>query len=217
MTQYGAIKRNKNTDEMGSKDIILTSNYAIPYRGVNNLNTIVISSVGTGKTRGFLKSNLLQKGCSFVVTDTKGDLLTEFYYYLQSASGDSQEYVVKVVDLKDPLHSNHYNPFYYMHSEEDVVNFALALSVNVTKNPADSFWLSASTNLIASMCFFLFETHEKEERNLKNLLGIFNDYLLKMPENRKQHKNAYGELIDLLPVTSLAKKFFLKVQCNERT
>lgn len=218
-----SFKRNNSSDSIGSKAVLLTENYALPYEGVNNLNTIVISSVGTGKTRGFLKSNLLLKGCSFVVTDTKGDLASEFYFYLKQDSNNSEPYSVKILNLKNPTHSNHYNPFVYMKNEEDVVNFALALAVNVTKNPHDSFWLSSCTNLIASMCFFLFEAYEPEHQNIKSLMTIYNEYLCCNNDSSEnlpiqiRHKNKYSEMMEYMPDNSLAKKFFSKCRAGDTT
>ena len=210
--------RNKNISGMGNRSVILTENYQIPYLGTNNMNTIVISSVGTGKTRGFLKSNLLQKGCSFVITDTKGDLFNEFAWYLQNkVEGSDEQYVIKLVNFKNPQWSNHYNPFQYMHTEEDVVSFALSLSMNVNKNPEDSFWLHMATNLIASMCFFVFETCAPHERNIGALLNVFNSYLKQKDADRYSETNCYQTMIDLLPTTSMAKKFFLKCECSDRT
>lgn len=220
-SNYKQYLRTKYTDIIGDKGVVLTKNYRIPYAGTNNMNTIVISSVGTGKTRGFLKSNLLQKGCSFVITDTKGDLFEEFSYYLQSKTCEQDTpYVIKLLNLKDPYHSHHYNPFRYMHAEEDVVGFAQSLSANICKSSNDSFWLNASTNLLASLCFFIFETHKPQERNLQALLHIFNKYIKQKEEyspRLDEQKTLYEEAIDCLPDDSLAKKFFLKVQCNPRT
>lgn len=217
-----SIKRKNNVSVLGDKGVVLTEKYQIPYVGTNNMNTIIISSVGTGKTRGFLKSNLLQKGCSFVVTDTKGDLFNEFAGYLKSNACGSDSYDIKLVNLKNPQWSNNYNPFRYMHTEEDVVSFATALSVNVTKNPDDSFWLNITTNLIASMCFFVFETYDAQDRNIGSLIEIFNQYMKKSDNSDSGYiKNPascyYKEIMDLLPETSKAKRFFLKCDCSGRT
>lgn len=214
-----SIRRKNNVSVLGDKGVVLTEKYQIPYVGTNNMNTIIISSVGTGKTRGFLKSNLLQKGCSFVITDTKGDLFNEFAGYLQSDICGSESYKIKLVNLKNPQWSNRYNPFKYMHSEEDIVDFATSLSINVSKDPRDSFWLSISTNLIASMCFFVFEVYEESKRNVGSLLDIYNKYMKQGdgPSARRRGDVLYKDMVELLPEDSMAKKFFLKCDCASQT
>ena len=163
-----------------NKEVVLTEKYSIPFQSKDPLNTIVISSVGTGKTRGFLKSNILQAGCSFVIVDTKGDLVQEFEPYLREFCG----YKTKVLDLQNPEWSNHYNPLAYMHYEEDILDFALTLAANISKNPNDSFWLNATKNMLASFLFYMVETMPREEWNVANMLKLFKAVQTK-EENRK--------------------------------
>lgn len=196
-------------------DVILTKNYMTPctYHGINNLNTIVISSVGTGKTRGFLKSNLLSANCSFVVTDTKGELYNEFAGYLQSVG-----YKIRLIDLAHPQSSNHYNPFRYIHNEEDVCDFAMALSMNVHKRTSDEFWLHTCKNLIAALIFYCFEACPKEEWNMQSILTLLaaaNDNteysMLSHPQ-----ESELDILINALAVMnseSLAVKYYKSVRC----
>ena len=202
---------------ISSPDVILTQNYMTPaYRGINNLNTIIISAVGTGKTRGFLKSNLLSTNCSFVVTDTKGELYNEFSGWLQNECG----YKIKLIDLAHPECSNHYNPFHYLHNEEDVCDFAMALSMNVHKNSNDSFWLYSAKNLIVACMLWIIESCPREEWNMNNVNALINiaepidiSYTPIFQKDNESELDLLMKNLERSNPGSIAVKYYKSVKC----
>ena len=198
-------KHNSDANWAKDKDLILSDKYFIPYRGTNNMNSITISSVGTGKTRGFVKSNLLLKGCNFVVTDVKGDLVNEFAeFYQNKQTNDMPAYEIKVLDLKNPETSaNTYNPFQYIHEPIDVVAFATSIADRV--KGVDPYWTNAAANLITSIIFFIIETYPKEEWNIRTILEVFNHSVI------PDQSEAYATNIEYLNNDSMAKRYYLKV------
>lgn len=192
-----------------TKDVILSKNYRLDYQNGNNMNTITISSVGTGKTRGLVKSNLLEKGCSFVVTDVKGDLVEDFTSWFEEEQTDGihtmPSYKVKRFDLNTPNKSLHYNPFIYIHSEEDVTMFVDTIYANTKSN--DTFWINSGKALIEGCIYIMFNTKPKESWNIKTFLEIFNLY------TKYPHK--LEEYCDKVDETDMGRKRLLKVLSAE--
>ncbi|MEE0885132.1 MAG: type IV secretory system conjugative DNA transfer family protein, partial [Faecalimonas sp.] len=94
---------------------ILSCNHTISLNtwesGINN-NIIIVGSPGSGKTRKFIKPNILQKNTSYIITDVKGNLITECGEILTNKQDENDcEYTIKVLNLIDPSKSMHYNPF----------------------------------------------------------------------------------------------------------
>ena len=109
-----------------------------------NKNVLVVGGSGSGKTRFFIKPNLLQMHSSYVVTDPKGGLVNEVGNALYKNG-----YRIKVFNTINFLKSMHYNPFAYLHSEKDILKLVTTLIAN-TKGESkggDDFWLKAETLL----------------------------------------------------------------------
>lgn len=162
---------------MESKDLILTKHKKIEHKGINAQNALVIGSVGTGKTRGFVKSNLLQKGCSFVVTDIKGDLYQEYKDFFETEQNKNMPaYKIQKIDLVNPHLSLHYNPFFYFKTDEDIVNFVdtLYLSANDNRIGREPFWDNMAKILILSAIYYLIEVMSPNEWTIFNVLKIIN-------------------------------------------
>lgn len=170
-----------NKDMKGKKDetnIILSYSARIGIdtrRHGHNLNTVVLGSPGTGKSRGFVMPNLLEQGsartCSFVVTDPKGELLRKTGRIMAETFG----YKVKVLNLIDPKASDPFNPFRYLRNEETVLSLVTSLIKNTTppgQHANDPFWEKAEMFLVSSVCMFLWEAVPLREQNFGNVIKL---------------------------------------------
>ena len=117
-----------------------------------NKNVLVIGGSGSGKTRFFVKPQLLQLHSSYVVTDPKGSLLVECGRLMERAG-----YKIKVFNTINFKKSMHYNPFAYIHSEKDILKLVNTLITN-TKGEGkggDDFWLKAETLLYTALIGYI--------------------------------------------------------------
>ena len=104
----------------------LTMNSRVPnVKFARNKNILVVGGSGSGKTRFFVKPNIMQMHSSYVVTDPKGTLVLECGKMLQKAG-----YRIKIINTINMDKSMHYNPFAYIHSEEDILNLANTIISN---------------------------------------------------------------------------------------
>ena len=154
-----------------------------------NKNVLVIGGSGSGKTRFFIKSNLLQMHSSYVVTDPKGQLLPETGMALYKNG-----YRIKVFNTINFAKSQHYNPFQYIRSEKDILKMVNVLMMN-TKGEgksSDPFWDKAETMLYTALIGYIHYEAPKEEQNFKMLLEMIN--AMEVREDDEDFKNA----IDLI-------------------
>lgn len=168
----------RNTDEMMNSTIFsMSHNLTLDTwkSGLNN-NVIVVGSSGSGKTRKFIKPNLFQKNTSYIITDVKGNLVTECGEILaDKQEEDDKEYVIKVLNLIDLTKSMHYNPFTYIDSEEDIfslVEFVVANNSDGHRVTSDSFWSESSTMLLSALIGFVYYNMKDEERNFNTVLEL---------------------------------------------
>ena len=181
-----------NKDLKGKKEetnIILSNSARIGIdtrRHGHNLNTIVLGSPGTGKSRGYVMPNLLEQGCartcSFVVTDPKGELLRKTGRIFAELFG----YKVKVLNLIDPKASDPFNPFRYLRNEETVLSLVTSLIKNTTppgQHANDPFWEKAETFLVAAVCMFLWEAVPVREQNFGNVIKLLGNATAKEDGN----------------------------------
>jgi len=136
-----------------------------------NLNVLVIGGSGSGKSRFYVKPNLMQLNTSYVVTDPKGELLRSCGKLLKKAG-----YEIRVFNLIDMSHSNNYNPFNYVYDRDGNVNKSYVLKmVNcLMKNTkqegssgGDQFWDDSTKALTLAISFYLLEKAEQETKNIK--------------------------------------------------
>ena len=154
-----------------------------------NKNVLVIGGSGSGKTRFFIKPNLLQMHSSYVVTDPKGQLLPETGMALYKNG-----YRIKVFNTINFAKSQHYNPFQYIRSEKDILKMVNVLMMN-TKGEgksSDPFWDKAETMLYTALIGYIHYEAPKEEQNFKMLLEMIN--AMEVREDDEDFKNA----IDLI-------------------
>ncbi len=149
-------------------DVILAENqyYSMDdYRTRCNNNVIVVGAPGCGKTTGIVEPNILQAYGSYIVSDPKGRLYRKYANYLKKKG-----YNVHVLDMTQPDRSSHYNPFYFLHTTQDAVRMAYAISYQKNMvSREDPFWDQASTLLISSLIDYLKKYCAPKYHTLHNL------------------------------------------------
>jgi len=136
-----------------------------------NKNVLIIGGSGSGKTRFWLKPNLMQCHSSYVVTDPKGSIVVECGKLLQKRG-----YRIKILNTINFGKSMHYNPFSYIHSEKDILKLVTTLIAN-TKGEGkagDDFWVKAETLLYTALIGYLHYEAAEEERNFSTLIEMIN-------------------------------------------
>lgn len=149
-----------------------------------NKNVLVIGGSGSGKTRFFIKPNLMQMHSSYVVTDPKGSILVECGKLLQDNG-----YRIKVFNTINFKKSMHYNPFAYIHSEKDILKLVTTLITN-TKGEGkcgDDFWVKAETLLYCALIGLIWYEAPPEEQNLATLVSFIN--AMEVREDDESFKN----------------------------
>ena len=145
---------------------ILTQNINIGLIGKKhrrNLNTLVCGGSGAGKTRFFVKPNIMQCNCCYIVLDPKGEILSSVGHLLER-----EGYKIKVLELVTPKLSHCYNPFKYMKDDNDVQKLVSSLFKSTTpkgSNSSDPFWDIAAQMLLSALIFYLKYEAPEEEQN----------------------------------------------------
>lgn len=159
-----------------------------------NLNMLVIGGSGSGKTRFFVKPNLMQMNTSYVITDPKGELL-------DSTAGMFKEagYKVKVFNLVDMSHSNAYNPFVYIRDDKDVTRLIRTLIKNTTPPDAqkgDPFWEKSETALLQALLYYLYYEAPPDEQNFSMVMELLR--AAEVREGQEDFKSDLDRLFDML-------------------
>lgn len=137
-----------------------------------NKNILVIGGSGSGKTRFFVKPNLLQCHSSYVVTDPKGTILNEVGVLL-----DRKGYRIKSLNLVNFKKSMRYNPLNYIRSEKDILKLVNALILNTKgegEKSSEDFWVKAERLYYSALIGYIWYEAEPEERNFITLLDLIN-------------------------------------------
>ena len=140
-------------------------------RTARNKNVLIVGGSGSGKTRFWLKPNLMQCHSSFVVTDPKGSIVVECGRLLLR-----EGYKIKILNTINFKKSMHYNPFAYIHSEKDILKLVTTLIAN-TKGEGksgDDFWVKAETLLYVALIGYIHYEAPVEEQNFSTLLEFIN-------------------------------------------
>ncbi len=168
-------KFENNVILTGTEFLTMNTRPKIP-ANARNLNCCIIGSSGSGKTRFWLTPQLLQAsadkngGCSYVVVDPKGGVLSQVGWFLQKKRG----YRIKVFNSIDFSKSMHYNPLAYIRNEADILKFVNALISN-TKGEGkegDPFWTKAETLLYCSLIAYIIFEAPAEDRNMNTLVDM---------------------------------------------
>ena len=137
-----------------------------------NKNIMVIGGSGSGKTRFFVKPQLMQLHSSYIISDPKGQVLIETGKMLQQAG-----YVIKVIDTTDFDCSMHYNPFAYLRSEKDIMKLITILMANTTgekQASSDPFWENAERLVYMAYIGYIYYECIEEEQNFGTLVDMIN-------------------------------------------
>ncbi len=165
-------------DPVFEKNIILTqterlmmSNRPKDPRNARNKNVLVVGGSGSGKTRFFIKPNLMQLHSSYVVTDPKGSIVIECGKLLLRNG-----YKIKIFNTINFKKSHHYNPFDYIHSEKDILKLVNTMIANTKGDgkSGDDFWVKAETLLYTALIGYIHYEAPKEEQNFATLIEMVN-------------------------------------------
>ena len=162
-------------------------------KNARNKNVLVIGGSGSGKTRFFLKPNLMQCHSSYVITDPKGSVVCEVGKLLER-----ENYRIKIFNTINFRKSMHYNPFAYIHSEKDILKLVTTLIAN-TKGEGkggDDFWVKAETLLYTALIGYLYYEAPPEEQNFATLLEFIN--AMEVREDDEEFKNPVDKMFDEL-------------------
>ena len=158
-----------------------------------NKNTLVVGGSGSGKTRFFIKPNLLQMHSSYVLTDPKGTVLPEIGNALAKNG-----YRIKIFNTINFKKSMHYNPFAYVHDEKDILKLVTTLIAN-TKGEGksgDEFWEKAEKLLYSALIGYIHYEAPEEEQNFSTLLEMIN--AMEVREDDEEFKNPVDLMFDEL-------------------
>ena len=187
-------------DPVFENNIILTqteslmmSNRPKEPKNARNKNVLVIGGSGSGKTRFFLKPNLMQMHSSYVVTDPKGSVVCEVGKLLER-----NNYKIKIFNTINFKKSMHYNPFAYIHSEKDILKLVTTLITNTKGDgkSGDEFWTKAETLLYCALIGYIHYEAPPEEQNFTTLLEFIN--AMEVREDDEEYKNPVDRMFEEL-------------------
>lgn len=172
-----------------------------------NLNVLVIGGSGSGKSRFYVKPNIMQLNTSYVVTDPKGELLRSCGRLLQKAG-----YEIRVFNLIDMAHSNNYNPFNYVYDKNGEMNktYVMKMVNCLMKNTqqegaggGDQFWTDSTKALTLAIAFYLLEKEDAKDLNGNSLDRNFSTVmkmmrLAEISEQDENHRSPLDEMMDEL-------------------
>ena len=175
---------------------LMMSNRPPDPKNARNKNVLVVGGSGSGKTRFWLKPNLLQCHSSYVVTDPKGSIVVECGNALLKNG-----YKLKILNTINFSKSMHYNPFAYVHSEKDILKLVTTLMTNTKGEGSggDPFWEKSERLLLTALIAYLHYEAPIEEQNFATLLEMLNT--MQVLEDDEEYQNP----VDLL-FEELAKK-----------
>ena len=170
---------------------LMMSNRPPDPKNARNKNVLVVGGSGSGKTRFWLKPNLLQCHSSYVVTDPKGTIVLECGQAMLKNG-----YKVKVLNTINFKKSMHYNPFSYVHSEKDILKLVTTLMTNTKGEGSggDPFWEKSERLLLTALISYLHYEAPEEEQNFSTLLEFIN--ASEAREDDEEFKNPVDELFE---------------------
>lgn len=205
-TEYGSARWGTHEDIEPFEDpeftqnVILSQTERLTMNGrpkqpkhARNKNVLVVGGSGSGKTRFFIKPNLLQMHSSYVVTDPKGTVVNEVGNALLKNG-----YRMKIFNTINFHKSMHYNPFAYVHDEKDILKLVTTLIAN-TKGEGkggDEFWEKAEKLLYSALIGYIHYEAPEEEQNFSTLLEMIN--AMEVREDDEEFKNPVDLMFDEL-------------------
>jgi len=204
--EYGSARWGSSSDirpfvdPVFQNNVILTqtesltmSNRPKDPRNARNKNVLIVGGSGSGKTRFWLKPNLMQCHSSYVVTDPKGSIIVECGKLLQK-----EGYKIKILNTINFKKSMHYNPFAYIKSEKDILKLVTTLIAN-TKGEGkagDDFWVKAETLLYTALIGYIYYEAPEHEQNFSTLIEFIN--ASEVREDDEDFKNPVDLMFDRL-------------------
>ena len=172
---------------------LMMSNRPPDPKNARNKNVLVVGGSGSGKTRFWLKPNLLQCHSSYVVTDPKGTIVLECGNAMLKNG-----YKVKILNTINFSKSMHYNPFAYVHSEKDILKLVTTLMTNTKGEGSggDPFWEKSERLLLTALIAYLHYEAPVEEQNFATLLEMLNT--MQVLEDDKEYQNPVDLLFEEL-------------------
>lgn len=189
-------RKYKNRKEP-EQNAILTQNIQIGLDGRKhrrNLNILVVGGSGAGKTRYFVKPNIMQCNCSYIIADPKGELLRATGGMLEE-----QGYEVKVLNLVDMARSDCYNPLAYVRTDTDALRLVTNLVKNTTPKTAgntDPFWDKSETALLQAFILYLVHEAPIEEQNFEMVMYMIENAAAS--ENDEEYKSPMDVMFETL-------------------
>jgi len=158
-----------------------------------NKNVLIVGGSGSGKTRFWLKPNLLQMHSSYVVTDPKGTIVLECGHALQKNG-----YEIRILNTINFKKSMHYNPFAYIHSEKDILKLVTTLIANTKGDgkSGDEFWTKAETLLYCALIGYIHYEAPVEEQNFATLIEFIN--AMEVREDDEEFQNPVDIMFEAL-------------------
>lgn len=181
----------KNNVILTKTEWLMMSNRPKNPANARNKNVLIIGGSGSGKTRFWLKPNLLQMHSSYVVTDPKGSILIECGKALQKNG-----YKIRFFNTINFKKSMHYNPMAYIHSEKDILKLVTTLIAN-TKGEGkggDDFWVKAETLLYCALIGYIHYEAPVEEQNFSTLIELIN--AMEVREDDEDFQNAVDLMME---------------------
>ena len=172
---------------------LMMSNRPKDPKNARNKNVLVIGGSGSGKTRFFLKPNLMQMHSSYVVTDPKGSVVCEVGKLLER-----NNYKIKIFNTINFKKSMHYNPFAYIHSEKDILKLVTTLIANTKGDgkAGDEFWTKAETLLYCALIGYIHYEAPVEEQNFSTLIEFLN--AMEVREDDEEFQNPVDLMFEAL-------------------
>ncbi len=172
---------------------LMMSNRPADPKNARNKNVLVVGGSGSGKTRFWLKPNLLQCHSSYVVTDPKGSIVVECGNALLKNG-----YKVRILNTINFKKSMHYNPFAYVHSEKDILKLVTTLMTNTKGEGSggDPFWEKSERLLLTALIAYLHYEAPVEEQNFATLLEMLNT--MQVLEDDEEYQNPVDLLFEEL-------------------
>ena len=183
----------KNNIILTQTESLMMSNRPKDPKNARNKNVLVIGGSGSGKTRFFVKPQLLQAHSSYVVTDPKGSVVCEVGHFLKR-----KNYRIKIFNTINFKKSMHYNPFSYIHSEKDILKLVTTLITNTKGDgkSGDEFWTKAETLLYTALIGYIHYEAPPEEQNFATLLEFIN--AMEVREDDEEYKNPVDRMFEEL-------------------
>lgn len=211
ITDYNSVDLSRPWEEIKclySQNMINSWDFVRPMDSrelIGNNNVLIVGGAGTGKSRFYIKPNVLQMNASFIITDPSGEMIASLGNVLVKNG-----YKIKIFNISNKRYSNTYNPLKYIRNAEDVNILITCLIDNTTKGEGageNQFFVDAEKLLYSACIFYLVDFCPDESK--KNFAGVMDMIISSnVDERNADSKSDLDKLFDKLPKSSLASKYY---------